>query len=117
MSLNDAFFVSSALHERKITLPDGSEHVLHFRELPAHEFVAYRDRQQSDDPEVRAGATPRLIALSLRNPDGTQALTEAKARELRPAAMRALVEAVMEVNTFGAKKPSPSEEASGSATS
>jgi len=117
MSLNDAFFVSDKLHERKITLPDGSEHILHFRELPAHDFVAYRDRLQSEDAAIRAGAAPHLISLSLRNPDGTAALTEAKARELRPAAMRALLEAVMEANTFGGKKPSPSAEASGSATS
>jgi hypothetical protein len=117
MSLDSAFFVSDQLHERKVTLPDGSEHTLHFRELLAHEFLRYRDEQRSESAATRERATPRIIALSLRNPDGTPAMTDEQAAKLRPGAMSALMAAVMEVNTFDAKKPSPSAADSGSATS
>jgi hypothetical protein len=117
MSLDAAFFISKTIHERKVKLPDGSEHVLYFRELSAVDFVRYREDQSSESAEVRALATPKMIALSLCEPDGKPAMSQEKAATLKPAAMRALFEAVLEVNTFDAKKPLPSEAASGSATS
>jgi hypothetical protein len=117
MSLNNAFFVSPNLHERKVKLADDSEHLLHFKELPAHEFVRYREQQDSADEEVRVMATPNLIAKSLCNPDGSQALTPEQARKLKTSAASALMVAVLEANTFGAKKNSPSEGDAGSDTS
>lgn len=104
MSLNESFFVSEELHEKKVQLPDGSEHVLHFRELPAQEFIQYRNEQASDDPEIRKLAVARLIARALVNPDGSPALTDDQAKKLKPAAATALMAAIMEVNSFGAKK-------------
>lgn len=117
MSLHKSFFISPALHERKVLLSDGVEHVIHFRELGGHEFVRFREQQRSDDQEIRAQAVPALLALSVCNPDGSPAMTKDQAMKLKASAMSALMTACMEVNTFEGKKPSPSAEESGSATS
>jgi len=117
MSLNDAFFVSEKLHEKKIQLPDGSEHILHFAELPAHEFVRFRDQQASEDENIRARAAIRLLSQGVRNPDGSCAMTEAQAANLKPAPARALMDALMEANSSDPKKNLPSEADSGSAAS
>lgn len=117
MSLSDAFFVSPTLHERKVALPDGSEHVLHFRELPASEFRRFSLYDQSEDEELKVAAQAKLIAASLCEPDGKPAITAEKAAALTPPASRVIVEAIMSVNRFTGKKASPSADPSGSATS
>jgi hypothetical protein len=117
MSLNESFFVSEKLHEKTVELPDGSKHVLHFREVPAPIFVRFRDQQNSESEAVRAAAVANLIAESLREPDGKSAITVEKAMKLNVAAAQALMAAVMEVNVFQGKKLSPSAEESGSSTS
>jgi len=117
MSLSKDFFVSDKLHERNIEMPDGSTHLIHFAELTAADFTTFRDEQRSDDGKTRAMATPRLLAKAVREPNGKAAMTADQAAKLKPGPMRALFEAVLEVNTYDAKKPSPSAEASGSATS
>lgn len=116
MSLNDAFFVSKTLHEKKVTLPDGTEHTLHFAELPGTEFRKFQIAEQSEDEDARAGAMARLISASLRDPDGKPSITYKKALELKASAMGALFRAVLEVNG-NAGKTLPSEEGSGSTTS
>lgn len=94
----DDLFVSSSLQVRDVKLPDGSAHRLHFREVDYAEFVRFmRDRSAGDD-EVRIAAPARLIAASLRNPDGGEAITTEKALTLKAAAMNALLSAVLDVN-------------------
>lgn len=117
MNLAPSFFVSTTIHPKPVTLADGTTHTLNFRELPGHEWVRFRMEQQSPDPEVAAKAVPRLIAASLCLPDGKPAITEEQAFELKAEPMTALMKAVTEVNTFNAKKPSPSAAESGSSTS
>jgi hypothetical protein len=117
MSLSKDFFVSDKLHERNIEMPDGTKHLIHFAELTAADFTAFRDEQRSDDGKTRAMATPRLLSKAVREPNGKAAMTPEQAAKLKPGPMRALFEAVLEVNTYDAKKPSPSAEASGSPTS
>lgn len=117
MSLSKDFFVSDKLHERSVELPDGSKHILHFAELTAADFTNFRDEQRSEDGNIRAMATPRLLAKAVREPNGKAAMTADQAAKLKPGPLRALFEAVLEVNTYDAKKPSPSAEANGSATS
>lgn len=117
MNLSESFFVSEKLHEKTVELSNGEKHVLHFRELPGSEFSRFRDHQNSDDQEVRIMAIPRAIQASLRTPDGKEAITTEQAMKLKAPVMNALLTAAMEVNTFTEKKPSPSEEESGSSTS
>lgn len=116
MSLDKAFFVSPTLHSRKVTLPDGSEHNLHFAELPGTEFRKFQIAEQSDDENARAGAMAKLISASLREKTGKPAITYQQALTLKVGAMRALFGAVLEVNG-NAGKGSPSEDRSGSTTS
>lgn len=117
MSLNELFFVSEKLHEKTVTLPDGSDHVLHFREVPAPVFIRFREQQRSEDDTTRANAVANLIAASLREADGNPAITVDQALNLNVAAAQALMNAVMEVNVFQGKKPSRSEAESGSSSS
>ena len=117
MSLNESFFVSEKLHEKSVTLPDGSNHILHFREVPAPVFIRFREQQNSADEAVRSAAIANLVAASLCEPDGKPAITVERAMKLNVAAAQALVTAVLEVNEFQGKKPSPSEAESGSSSS
>ena len=118
--LNDAFFVSATLHERPVTLADGSTHRLHFRELSAAQVRAYQLAERSPDEEVQAGAIAKLISTSVCEPDGTPAMTYDRARHLKPAAANALMAEILVINGMAgdqAKKPSPSGEPAGSGTS
>ena len=114
MSLDKSFFISDTLHEKKVTMPNGEDVVLHFRELPAQDFVNFREEQVSEDVAVRTTAAQRLIAKSLRTADGKPVLTEKTAINLTAGGVTVLMAAFMEVNTFSAKKPSPSETEPGS---
>lgn len=117
MSLNESFFVSEKLHEKTVTLPDGSAHVLHFREVPAPVFIRFREQQNSADQAIRDTAVANLIAASLCESDGKPAITAEQAMKLNVSAAQALATAVMEVNEFQGKKPSQSEAESGSSSS
>jgi hypothetical protein len=94
----DAFLVSPDVQPRVVKLPDGSEHTLHFRELPAVEFRKLHMAEQSEDENVRAGAMAKMIAASLCEPDGTPAMDYAQALRLKTGAMTALMDAVLAVN-------------------
>jgi len=100
--LNDSFFVSDQVHEKKVTLADGSEHVLYFKELPAIEFRRFALAEQSENEETKAASVARLIAVSLCEPDGKPAITFDKVLQLKASAMNAIFEAMLEVN--GQKK-------------
>lgn len=101
--LSDSLFVSATLHERTVKLPDGSEHVLHFKELPAVAFRAFHLAEHSKDEDVQVGSMAKLIAASLCEPDGKPALTYEKALQLKPGAANALVAEILSINGFGAK--------------
>jgi hypothetical protein len=94
--LNDALFVSDKIHEKQVKLPDGSEHTLYFKELPAVDFRKLHDADDSD-------AMARLVVLSLCEPDGKPAITIKDANRLKPSVFSGIVTALMEVNGFGAK--------------
>lgn len=115
--MNESFFVSTDVHEREITLADGTKHSLHFKEVPAAEFRRYYKAEQSEDEAVFGGSMARLIAASLCEPDGKPSLTYEKALSLKVGVATALFQAVLDVNGFGApKKDSPSEMTTGSGT-
>lgn len=101
--LSDAFFVSPQVHKRQVQLPDGSEHELHFKELPAVDFRRFHLAEQSSDDSVRAGNIARIIAASLCAEDGSAVLSYERALALTPPAAAALMEAVLSVNGFGEK--------------
>lgn len=118
--LDGAFFVSETLHERPVTLPDGSTHRLHFRELSAAQLRAYQLAERSQDEEVQCGAIAKLIAASVCESDGRPALTYERARLLKPFAANALTEQILAINGMAveaAKKTSPPGALNGSGTS
>jgi hypothetical protein len=100
--LPESLFVTAEVFERPVTLPDGSRHVLHFRQLSAVEFRRFQIAEQSDDDEKRAASMARLIAASLCDADGKPALTAAKAASLNAAATNAIMGAILDVNGLGA---------------
>lgn len=93
--IDAALFVSDKIHEKQVTLSDGSVHTLHFKELPAVEFRKIHENDES--------SMANLVAASLVDPDGKSAITVKEANKLKPSAMNAIVSAIMEVNGFGAK--------------
>lgn len=120
--LDDAFFASGALVTRAVRLQDGTEHMVHFRELTFAQVRAYQLAEKSEDAQVRAGAIPQMIAASVCNPDGTPGVPYEKAQQLKPQAASALLDAILELNGMAgaaAKKPLPgaSGTPSGSGTS
>lgn len=104
MSLDKAFFVAVEVQARKVTLPDGTEHELHFKELPATEFRRFGLAENSDDENVRIGSIAKLICASLCEADGKPALTYDQALQLNASATNAIFEQVLFVNGQGGKK-------------
>jgi hypothetical protein len=100
--LDKSLFVSTDVQEKKVKLPDGSEHSLFFKELPAVEFRRFAIAEQSDNDEIKASSIAKLISVSLCEPDGKPAITFEKALQLKATAMTAIFEAMLEVN--GQKK-------------
>lgn len=99
-----AFFVSGAPQPRTVTLPDGTEHVLHFRQLPAAAWRRFSAAVQDKDHDAQSRAMAGIIAASLCTPEGGPALTPEQAMDLTPAAERALSDAVMAVNGLGPRE-------------
>jgi hypothetical protein len=100
--LDNAFFVSTELHEREVELADGSKHVLYFKELPAIEFRRFALAEQSENENIKATSIAKLIAASLCDADGKMAITFEQALNLKASAMNSIFEAMLEVN--GQKK-------------
>jgi hypothetical protein len=118
--LDDALFVGQHLHVHEVPLPDGTKAKIHFKELAWPDWYAYQIGQRSEDPQERLAAIARMLAASVCDPDGSQALTVERALQLRPAPMNSLLEVVLSTHgklVASAKKPSPSAESSGSGTS
>jgi hypothetical protein len=101
--IDAALFVSDKVHEKQVTLPDGSTHALYFKELPAVEFRKFAIAESSEDEAVQANSMAKLIAASLCEPDGKPAITLKDAQRLTASAMTAIAAAIMEVNGFSAK--------------
>lgn len=104
MQLDDSFFVSSAVQERKVTLPDGKEHILFFKELPAIEFRRFYLASQSADEDVRVFSIAKLISMGLCDSDGKSAITAERAAQLKAGAMNEIFMALMDVNGQGDSK-------------
>lgn len=102
--LDKSFFVSTEVREREVELPDGKKHKLYFKELTAADIGRYVNALNSQDEEQQIWANPRLIALSLCNADGTQAVTKEQAINLKPGVVGAILEAVRDVNGLGEQK-------------
>lgn len=99
----DSLFVSAEIHEREVTLADGTKHTLHFRELPTVEFRKFHIAEQSDKEDKRAGSMAKLISAALCDPDGKPAITYERALQLKQGAANALMAAILDVNGIGAK--------------
>lgn len=98
MSKYDALMITAEVQERSVKLPDGSEQILHFRELPAIVWRKFRQREESQDEDVRAGAVAFVIASSLCEPDGTLALSYDQACNLTAQAMNSLFVAILSLS-------------------
>lgn len=99
--LNAALFISDAVQARMVKLPDGSEHELHFKQLPAAEFRRFFMAAHSKDEDAQAGAMAKLISMSICTPEGKPALTLKEALRLTPSAEKAISNAVLSVNGLG----------------
>lgn len=94
--LDESLFVSDALHEREVQIGKSKKVKLHFRELPAVEFI--RSNLSQSDADAHAGAVAKLIAACVCNPDGSQAMSYEKALTLKQGALNAIFAVVMEIN-------------------
>lgn len=98
MSKYASFFVSDQVHERKVKLADGSEHVLYFKEVPATVYRKFQIAESSDDEDVRASSLAKLISASMCEADGSPAMTFEEACRLKGPVSNELVSKVLEVN-------------------
>lgn len=108
-----ALFRSDELHERPITLGDGTVHRLHFREMTREQEMKYRELVKADGDHVSY-----MIACSLCDADGTP-IGEEQAANLKRGVRNALITAILEINGSGASVGNglPPAESSGSSTS
>jgi hypothetical protein len=115
--LDSALFTSEAVHEREITLGDGTKHVLFFREIPSAEFRKLQTESRKE--ELQEIAASKLIARSLCTKEGEDAITFEDAAKLKQGVRFAIALAIGEVNGLGASvgKVSPTEATNGSGTS
>ena len=104
MTLDDSLFASAELHERDVEVAPGKSIKLHFRELPAVDFIRFHGIATGGDEDARAGAAARLIAAGVCNPDGSTAMTLEKALTLKSTPLNAIFQALLEVNNDDAGK-------------
>src|SRR5690606_35503213 len=121
MTFDKTQFFAGVVVEREVTLADGTVATLHFQKPTAAELRRWAAAEKAgpESAEHFVGMQ-RLIACSLYDPEKkTLALTGDDYKPLTYEACEILFPHVQEVAglTRAAKKPSPSEEASGSATS
>ena len=99
--MDASLFVSETdVHKREVRLPSGSVHTLWFRDLTQKDFRDFRKGNASKDEDEREAASARLVARSLCEPDGSDALTLEQALKLKPAALLAIQNAVLQVNEY-----------------
>jgi hypothetical protein len=92
-----ALFRSEELQKRDITMGDGSVHPLIFREMTHAQELKMRDLARKDEDHVSY-----MIACSLCEEDGTPAIDEAQASNLKRGVRNAMVSAIMDINGGGA---------------
>ena len=96
-----------------MTLPDGSTHTLHFKEVSVVHWRAFHLAEAQGDPEKKAAAIADLIAASLCTAEGDVAIEKSEARALTTSAAGALFACVVDVNKLKAgdsgkeSKPEP----------
>lgn len=103
--LDKSLFISDIIHERKVKMPDGSEHVFHFKESPCVEFRRFYLAERATEEDIRAGSMSKLIASSLCTPEGKEVLTFQQALRLTAAAANSIFVAILEVNGYGKDAP------------
>lgn len=116
--LDDSLFVSDTIHEREVDIGGGKKVKLHFKELPATDFIRFRIAAASENVDARAGAAARVVSAGLVDPSGAPAITYERALRLKPVPLNAIFAVVMEVSSGsgGGGNALPSVESSGSGT-
>lgn len=99
--LNNSLFVSDSVIKKEVELPDGTKHELYFKELSHVDFRKYLMAEQSDNDNVKAESTARLIAMSMCDETGKTAIDFKQALKLNIVATTAIANAIMSVNGFG----------------
>ena len=103
MPLNESHFISAEVQERTVKMADGTEHVLHFRQLENTAFERFAMHSASADEDVAALASARLLVAGLVEPDGKPALTLDQAVKLKRPVMQRIVRALLEVNGYDSR--------------
>jgi hypothetical protein len=110
-----SIFIGDAVHEREITLADGSKEVFLFRELKNIVFEHFAIQSNSADEDVVALASAKLLAAGLceRNDKGdiVDALNVEQATRIRRPIFRKLLAALMEVNGYGKDRKAVEDQA------
>jgi hypothetical protein len=96
-----SLFVSDDLHERKVTLFDGSEHTFWFREFSAAEYREVQRLARSDSEEDQDAHRSLLVSISVRGADGSVVLTAERAAQLKPSVRDRLYITALQVNGYG----------------
>ena len=113
-------FITGQAIERVVSVA-GQDHKLWFREVTAADWFRYVSLRGSENVDVAASARAFLISKSLCEPDGTLALTEEQAGQLKLRASRAIEQAVMALDGVARESAGngsePGADASGSGTS
>lgn len=112
--LNPALFISDKPIEKTVKLPDGTEEVMHFRQLTKQDVEKYHEERNSADVDLRTLAEQRLIARSLCDKDGNLVMDFEQARLLTAPGTASLLPAVLEVNRAPGKANTPAEGTTGS---
>jgi hypothetical protein len=81
--LGKDLFITPVIEERPVALPGGTQK-LHFRKVSSFDWERFVECLRSRDPDQRAVATHVLIAASLCEADGSDAITIEKAKALLP---------------------------------
>ena len=114
-TITDDMFATDDVIEHAVTLGDGVERTLYFRELSAMEFKQHLEAENSKDNKVRKESTARLISRCLVEPDGRRALTPVRAAKLKPSVSGAIFMAILRVSGVlpAAVKPDNDDEHDG----
>lgn len=97
-ALDSSLFVSDEIHQKEVTLPDGKQHKLHFREMSASTFRRFLRMERSESEVEREQAVPWLISACLVTPDGDFAVTLEQAGRLKAGPMGAIFSTIMDMN-------------------
>jgi hypothetical protein len=98
MPLDDSLFVSGAVVERTVTLGDGSERKLWFKEVGGTDYRFFQLAESSDDELTRASSIARLIAAAVCEPDGKPCMSAERAMQLKPHVQTAMLKEILEMN-------------------